>query len=368
MKEIKLWRISNGQASEAEVQEIDRVQNTDTEYLLESVLTQKPQLLMEDLHLVGRQTETPGGPLDLLGVDGDGRLVVFELKRGALTRDAVAQVIDYASFLSELEAEEIAAHISERSGKLGIEEIEDFLGWYQEQFGRAFTNREQPRLLLVGLGADDRTRRMVSFLAESDVEISLITFHGFMENGQLMLARQVEVQQKEAADTMKNKKQRNLDALNINVREKGVESFYNDMASFFRDELIAPYEVPNPTGYSYYLQHTSSSGNPSNRVYVALYLNMNKSGEVKITFFPRAIEAAGEVFQNFSNEMGDRLAKATDGLELLVRSVSEWQELKLRLSSVNKAIFEGWKKKKEQQSQDDLSGQETYHDQLGEGA
>ena len=62
-------------------------------------------MLMPDLTLVGRQTPAGGGALDLLGVDEDGRLVVFELKRGTLTRDAVAQVIDYCSYLESLDVD-----------------------------------------------------------------------------------------------------------------------------------------------------------------------------------------------------------------------------------------------------------------------
>ena len=45
------------------------------------------------------------GPLDLLGIDQDGDLIVFELKRGTLTREAVAQIIDYASYLDSLKRE-----------------------------------------------------------------------------------------------------------------------------------------------------------------------------------------------------------------------------------------------------------------------
>ena len=61
-------------------------------------------MLERGLRLVGRQTlMTGGGYLDLLAVDGNGRLVVFELKRGFLSRDAVAQVIDYASDLNAMD-------------------------------------------------------------------------------------------------------------------------------------------------------------------------------------------------------------------------------------------------------------------------
>ncbi|MBA7706315.1 hypothetical protein ES703_115167 [subsurface metagenome] len=38
-------------------------------------------------------------------------------------------------------------------------------------------------MLLIGLSDDDRARRMVSFLAGSDIDISLITFHAFEKIG-----------------------------------------------------------------------------------------------------------------------------------------------------------------------------------------
>src|ERR1019366_3874543 len=133
-----------------------------TEQLLEDVLTISPELLLPDLVLVGRQNETSGGPLDLLGVDEDGRLVVFELKRGNLTREAVAQAIDYASYLAELESEELSRHISENSGKGGTEQIEDFGQWYQSHFQLPVAEIGIPRIMLVGLGVDERAKRMVT--------------------------------------------------------------------------------------------------------------------------------------------------------------------------------------------------------------
>ncbi|MCK4605271.1 MAG: DUF91 domain-containing protein [Deltaproteobacteria bacterium] len=127
MKEIKLWKIKKDASSELNVENIQNVKETQTEEQLEEVITRCPKLLMEDLKLIGRQTETPGGPLDLLGVDSDGRLVVFELKRGVLTREAIAQIIDYSSYLAILPQDELSEHISSRSGNLGIDKIDNFL-------------------------------------------------------------------------------------------------------------------------------------------------------------------------------------------------------------------------------------------------
>ena len=83
-----------------------------------------PDLLMDGLTLIGRQVSTDGGPLDLLGIDADGRLVVFELKRGTLTRDAVAQVLDYASGLATLDTVRFGALIEKHSGRHGVDRIE----------------------------------------------------------------------------------------------------------------------------------------------------------------------------------------------------------------------------------------------------
>ena len=90
MEEVKIWAVHD----ESKVLDLPKT-NVETERLLEDILVNNPDMLIKGLKLVGRQTPTEGGPLDLLGVDEDGRLVVFELKRGILSRDAVAQVIDY---------------------------------------------------------------------------------------------------------------------------------------------------------------------------------------------------------------------------------------------------------------------------------
>ena len=195
MEETKIWVVEGNSATE-----LDSANQVVTEELLESILTANPGMLKEGLRLVGRQTSTAGGPLDLLGVDTDGRLVVFELKRGTLNREAVAQVIDYASSLNAMEPDRLRRHIEEQSGKFEIKKIEDFEEWYRDFWKDSELPEEglesltPPRMVLVGLGVDDATARMVNFMASGGVDISLVAFNGFVSNDdKTLLSRNIEV-------------------------------------------------------------------------------------------------------------------------------------------------------------------------------
>jgi endonuclease NucS-like protein len=366
MKAIKLWEIISDGSGVFNASQIDNVEKTETEEQLEEVLTRCPDLLMEDLKLVGRQTDTPGGPLDLLGVDSDGRLVIFELKRGVLTREAVAQIIDYCSYLAELEPEKLSIHISERSGNLGIDKIDNFMTWYQEHFGKGYEEVTKPKMVLVGLGADERTKRMVAFLADSDVDISLITFHGFKKDEKTLLARQVEVQAKGPIITTAYTKKANLEKLKEKVRKLNIDEYYYEMAAFFRDKLPA-YEWPNPGGYSYSLPEPLETGSESNRVYLALYINDNQPRRTKICLYPRAIEASKDAFSVFQNECDIQVDLKNDGgAEIWIGSLMEWEGLKPSFEKYCPELINGWKKKREKQSSQEFSANDEEVNRLGE--
>ena len=190
VEELKIWWIDSH--SNAKVTALDTAAQTESEGLLEDILARNPDMLADGLKLIGRQTRTTGGPLDLLGVEPDGRLSVFELKRGTLSREAVAQVIDYSSDLEDMDTESLHRHIAEQSGNLGIQKIEDFEEWYRENYADD-ASLTPLRMVLVGLGVDEPTERMVNYLARSGVDISLLTFHCFEQDGKTLFARQVEV-------------------------------------------------------------------------------------------------------------------------------------------------------------------------------
>ena len=233
MEDIKLWELDGTQAKPLGLNS-----RLESEGFFEDTLVKNPELLIDGMTLVGRQTPTEGGPLDLLGVDSDGKLVVFELKRGTLSRDAVAQIIDYASDLDSLDLDALADRISEKSGAHDIDKIENFQEWYNSEGFGELESLKPLRLFLVGLGADDRTERMVRFLAQnSGMDISLLTFHAFDYDGKTILAKQVEVEAAEEPARRSTRRRRTQEALTRDFDERmerfGVRELVDDVRGMF---------------------------------------------------------------------------------------------------------------------------------------
>lgn len=89
---------------------------------------------------------------------------------------------------------ELAKHISDRSGDAGIQRIEDFERSYSETHGGEDLSRLlPPRMVLIGLGVDTAAERMARFVSVAAVDFSVITFHGFRRDGEILLARRMEV-------------------------------------------------------------------------------------------------------------------------------------------------------------------------------
>lgn len=282
MENIEIWALDGSKATP-----LDAISEVESEQYLEDTFVNNPALLMDGLTLVGRQNRTASGPLDLLGVDGYGRLCVFELKRNAPSRDAVAQVIDYASDLDGMGWADLCRHISENSGWGGIAEIEDFEKWYNPDYGE-LDNLKPLRLFLVGLGEDDQTERMVKFLANRGVDISLLTFHGFAHGGKTLLAKQVEVEGGIASElgrtaryTSRSEKQTALDQ---RIDEYGVRGLFDSVVAMFREEWGDwATETPNPTALSFALPtYETESGRGA-------YARVDVDEEVWIAFRHRAL-------------------------------------------------------------------------------
>ena len=344
MDEVKIWAIQDESMAVA----LKSKSQVDTEGLLEETLVANPELLIPGLRLVGRQMPTEGGPLDLLGVDEDGRLVVFELKRGTLSREAVAQIIDYGSDLDAMDLIKLAEHISERSGEHGIEEIEDFQEWYSQDFGE-LVSLKPLRLFLVGLGADDRTERMVRFLAgNSGMDISLLTFHGFEHDGKTFLARQVEVEGTDD-DDIRPKRRRRTTADHRKELARRIEDFqvrelFDATTGMFHRNWPESRSRPRVHGLGILLKSHVGAGRRASYARIGA-----QERGVRLVFFPRAKELCPDEFGKLVKDIQcqtwprneDPLAPHTEIQFSL--TPEEWETHKERLYTLTRAVYEAWR-------------------------
>src|SRR5579883_2535863 len=129
--EIKIWQIS--QKDEGLVAVNDSVlESSHLESELEAWIDKDPGLIGDGLMVIDRQLPVEGvGRLDLLCIDGAGTLVIVELKRDMTPREAVAQVLDYASWLdgaSDADIQTILDRAEQHLAKPLDEAFEDQFG------------------------------------------------------------------------------------------------------------------------------------------------------------------------------------------------------------------------------------------------
>jgi len=160
--EIKTWQIVDGklQSVTTNLKDEGRTEPYDLEPWLES----NAGILGPDIVIIGRQTMSKSGPIDLLGIDKTGNIVIVEIKRDKLPREALAQAIDYASDAAEWSVEKLGEICSEYSGKT-----------LEETFAESFPDvdveniniNDTQRIILVGFSVEASLERMIEWLSDN---------------------------------------------------------------------------------------------------------------------------------------------------------------------------------------------------------
>lgn len=160
--DIRSWEIVDGQLVpvESRLADFGRTEALDLETWLES----DPSIIRPGLKIVGRQVTTRSGPLDLLAIDRTGSVVVIELKRDRVPRDALAQAIDYAA--------DIAGWTLEKLGEVCAnycnETLEDVLSQaFPDIDLESLTINGTQHLVLVGFELEPALERMIEWLSET---------------------------------------------------------------------------------------------------------------------------------------------------------------------------------------------------------
>jgi len=168
--EIKTWQIIDGK-----LETIDKNMSHEgrtEKYDLEPWVVSNPSIISSDLAIIGRQVSTKSGPMDLLAIDKSGNLVIIELKRDKLPREALAQAIDYASDVAYWSIEKLSEICTKFNGK----SLEDTLNeTFQDIDLESVNVNESQRIIVVGFAIESSLERMIEWLSDKfDVNINAV--------------------------------------------------------------------------------------------------------------------------------------------------------------------------------------------------
>lgn len=158
--EIKTWQIVNGKLSAVDTVPKDEGR-TETKHL-EPWIESNPALIGTDIVIIGRQVQTKSGPIDLLGIDKSGNIVIVELKRDQLPRECLAQAIDYASDVAEWTVERLS-EVCSRYRKQSLEEV--FADAFPDVDLETANLNSTQRIVLIGFSIGASLERMIEWLS-----------------------------------------------------------------------------------------------------------------------------------------------------------------------------------------------------------
>lgn len=201
--EIKSWEIVDGNLvpTKSTLSENNRKESDH----LEKWIKTKPEILGNDILIIGQQVYTKSGPLDFLGIDNNGNLVIVELKREKIPRVALAQAIDYASDLSNWDIDKISEVCISYTGN----NLEDALtGRFENIEIEDLTINQNQRILLVGFAIEDSLTRMIEWLSDKfDVGVNAVILnYTKTSNGAELLSRTVSIPEEIAKEKTNKRK------------------------------------------------------------------------------------------------------------------------------------------------------------------
>jgi RecB family endonuclease NucS len=136
------------------------------EKLLEDWIENNPASLLDDQALlpIGRQVLTNlGSYIDLLCLDREGNAVVVELKRDRTPRDTLAQALEYASFIADLDSDQMESILRTYTN----DEVTSLAEYHRESFkletNEAVAFNKRQSIVIVGQNVTREIRQTSNF-------------------------------------------------------------------------------------------------------------------------------------------------------------------------------------------------------------
>lgn len=151
-----------------------------------------------------------------------GELIIIELKRDKTYREVVAQALDYATWVKELDYDDLNS-ILNKYGRTEYKDIEDFFSSTFNISAEETEFNSDHKMLIVGSEIDDSTIRIINYLSKEpfSVNINAVNFNYFKdEDGKEFLAQSFVLPEENIIEESKSKKRK---------REKSIVSQLFDL-------------------------------------------------------------------------------------------------------------------------------------------
>ena len=178
-KKMKLFTIDeNGKLISYKEHDFEKLkQEADLEVLLEN----NPEYFFEGskVLIIGRQVTTNlNSIIDLLGIDKTGNSVVVELKRGKSPRETLAQLLEYTSFVENLDYSQLNEIYQDYSGEESS--LEDYHNQYfQNESDEKVSFNKSARLIIVAQEISKEIKQTALFLRKRGIDIYCMEFKYF---------------------------------------------------------------------------------------------------------------------------------------------------------------------------------------------
>ena len=149
---------------------------------LEILLEKNPEYFLENskVLIIGRQVTTNLNTfIDLLGIDKEGNTVVIELKREKTPRETVAQILEYTSFVENLNYEQLNKIYQEYSGdEMSLEEYHQ--QFFQNNQDSKVAFNKSSKLMIVAQNISTEIKQTALYLRKKGIDIYCLEFKYFL--------------------------------------------------------------------------------------------------------------------------------------------------------------------------------------------
>lgn len=226
--EVGIWKVVGSEVNRILFSPIE------SELKLEEILEKDFSIIDEGVLIIGRQIVTRHGKyIDILGMNAEGELIIYELKKHQTPREVTAQALDYASWAQALSYDEIVDLYEEKNSD-SLEEA--FETKFNTVLPEELNNSHQ--MIIVCAELDPATERIIQYLSTNfNVPINAVYFRYFKDGEHEYLTRtwliDPEVAEEKAAVTQNNKKKESWNQRDFVVNfEDGPSRSWNDARKY----------------------------------------------------------------------------------------------------------------------------------------